>query len=211
MSADQPTACQLYLMVDVGLDPSSLAQALEGGPVACVLLRGANAKEEALRTATKALRPVAQKHEAAFLVEDRPRLAAESGCDGVHLSRSDSSVRESRQVVGADAIVGVFCGGSRHAGMAAAEAGADYVAFGGGPEDSGCGGAADPDLLSWWQAIMTIPCVATAGSDPETAEQMAAAGADFVAVGRGVWAHPEGPGTAVAHLAALIGGDRPRG
>ncbi len=56
---------------------------------------------------------------------------------------------------------------------------------------------------------MTVPCVAMAGADPETAERMAAAGADFVAVGNGIWAHSEGPGAAIAHLAALIGGDRP--
>ena len=52
---------------------------------------------------------------------------------------------------------------------------------------------------------MTAPCVAIAGDDLATAGEMAAAGADFVAVGAGIWSHPGGPEAAIRELLAILG------
>ncbi|MDX1425197.1 MAG: thiamine phosphate synthase, partial [Kiloniellales bacterium] len=113
-------------------------------------------------------------------------------------------VGAARQALGAEAIVGIQCGASRHAAMLAAEAGADYVAFDGGAGERWWQDAAEPELIAWWQEIMTTPCVAVAGDDPRTAERLAAAGADFVAVGAAVWAHPAGPDSAVRELLSRL-------
>lgn len=206
MAKDQPQHCQIYLMAEAGLDPGALGRTLDAGAVGCVLLRSKGLDEDALRPAIAALRPVAQERDVAFLIENRALLAQETGCDGVHLSEAGSAVKDCRAVAGADSIVGVYCGGSRHAAMAAADSGADYVAFGGGPADQWWQTAADPELLTWWQAIMTAPCVAIAGDDLRTAAKMVKAGADFVAVGRYVWSHPAGPDAAVRELHAMLGG-----
>lgn len=208
MAKDRSLRSQIYLMAEAGLGPDALAQALDAGPVACVLLRSANIEHETLRPAIDALRPVAQEREAAFLIEDETRLAAETGCDGVHLSPRGTTVKTARQEVGAESIVGVYCGGSRHAAMAAAEAGADYVAFGGGSADRWWQDPADPDLLSWWQALMTAPCVAIVGGELRRAGELAAAGADFLAVGSCIWSHPGGPAAAVGELLAILDQDR---
>ncbi len=207
MSADKTAACQLYLIAEAGLGAERLAAALDGGPVACVLLRTATDRtdEDAPRAAIDTLRPVAQAREVAFLVEDLPELAAETGCDGVHLSRDGPRVRDARRLVGPDAIVGACGGDSRHAAMTAAEAGADYVAFGGDGE------AADPDLLTWWSGLMTVPSVALCDGDLERAAMLAEAGADFVAVGDAVWAHPSGPAAAVGELLAALSSGKVRG
>jgi thiamine-phosphate pyrophosphorylase len=199
---------QIYLMADAGLDPAALRQALGVGAVACVLLRTANGDDQALRAAIDALRPVAHEREVAFLVENRTRLAHETGCDGVHLTEAGATVKTARQEVGAEAIVGVQCSASRHAAMVAAEAGADYVAFGGGPAERWWQDVADPELVGWWQAIMTAPCVAMVGDDLRHAAELAAAGADFVAVGSCIWADPGGPDAAVRALLALLDGGR---
>jgi len=97
-------------------------------------------------------------------------------------------------------IVGVTCHDSRHLAMEAAEAGADYVAFGAffptktkEPKTS-----ATPDLLQWWAEIMEVPCVAIGGVTVENCTTLLEAGADFLAVAGGVWDHPEGPKAAVA-------------
>ena len=47
----------------------------------------------------------------------------------MHLTQGARGVRHARKELGADAIVGAFCGASRHEGMNAGEAGADYVSF----------------------------------------------------------------------------------
>ncbi len=74
--------------------------------------------------------PIAQARDVAFIVNDRPDLAAELGADGVHIGQDDASYAEARAAVGPNAIVGVTAHDSRHLAIEAAEAGADYVAFG---------------------------------------------------------------------------------
>jgi thiamine-phosphate pyrophosphorylase len=84
--------------------------------------------------------------------------------------------------------------------MDAAEAGADYVAFGAffptATKDAST--RAKTELLTGWQQDMLTPCVAIGGITVETAAALATAGADFLAVSAGVWAYPAGPGAAVA-------------
>ena len=137
MAKNQPLRSQIYLMAEAGLDPGTLARALDAGAIACVLLRSADIGDEALRSAIEALQPIAQEREVAFLIEDRVELVNETGCDGVHLSEDGMTVMKAREVVGPDVIVGTYCGASRHAAMAAAEAGADYSALGSGAAERG--------------------------------------------------------------------------
>jgi thiamine-phosphate pyrophosphorylase len=91
--------------------------------------------------------------------------------------------------------------------MEAAEAGADYVAFGAFyPTDTKAAPtSADPEILSIWQETMETPCVAIGGITVETARGLAAAGADFLAVSSGVWGRPGGPAAAVGAFLSEIG------
>jgi len=154
----------------------------------------------------RAILPVAQAHDVAVIMNDRPDLAAKLGCDGVHVGQSDTGCAEARKIVGRDAIVGVTCHDSRHLAMEAAEAGADYVAFGAffDTDTKDAPTRAEPELLTIWQETMEIPCVAIGGVTVEHAEALAAAGADFIAVSSGVWRHPDGPRAAVAAFNAEL-------
>ena len=200
--ATEPT-CRLYLVTPPAIEPAAfavqLAEALDAGDVACVQLRLKDCSDDAVRRACDALRPIAQERDVAFILNDRPDLAKEMGCDGVHVGQSDTPYKKARQIVGNDAIVGVTCHDSRHLAMEAGEAGADYVAFGAfyptttKPSDY----RPTPDLLHWWSEMMEIPCVAIGGITPENCAPLVQAGADFIAVVTGVWNHPQGPGAAV--------------
>jgi thiamine-phosphate pyrophosphorylase len=108
--------------------------------------------------------------------------------------------------MGPGRIVGVTCHDSRHLAMEAAEAGADYVAFGAFFDTSTKEPRtrADPEILTIWQETMQTPCVAIGGITVETAAELARAGADFLAVSAGAWSHPDGPAAAVAALNAEI-------
>lgn len=195
--------CRLYLVTPPVLDPAAfapeLAKALDAGDVACVQLRLKEADDDAVRRAIDALRPVAQSRDVAFLLNDRPDLAAETGCDGVHIGQTDWPYAKTRRAVGPDAIVGVTCHDSRHLAMVAAEDGADYVAFGSffptGTKE--VQHHATPEILEWWSELMEVPCVAIGGITPENCAPLVRAGADFLAVVGAVWHHPEGPDAAV--------------
>jgi len=195
--------CRLYVVTPPAFEPAAfaplLASALDAGDVACVQLRLKGATDDQVRRAADLLRPIAQERDVAFIMNDRPDLARETGCDGVHVGQKDAAYAEARRIVGKDAIVGVTCHDSRHLAMEAGEAGADYVAFGAffptgtKPVEF----HAQPEILTWWQEMMELPCVAIGGITPENCGALAAAGADFIAAVSAVWDHPDGPAAAV--------------
>ena len=198
-------ACRLYLITPPRIDDPQgfaaiLRDALSGGDVACLQIRLKEASDAHVAEVVEALMPVAQALDVAVILNDRPDLAAKLGCDGVHVGQGDMRCADARKVMGKDRIVGVTCHDSRHLAMEAAEAGADYVAFGAffDTTTKDAPSRAEPEILTIWQETMQIPCVAIGGITVETAGALAAAGADFVAVSAGVWAHPQGPRAAVA-------------
>ncbi len=210
---DQP-ACRLYLITPPGLPDldgfaEQLEAALDAGDVAALQIRLKDADDATIARAVDALAPLAQARSVAVILNDRPDLAARLGCDGVHVGQQDASYEQARRTVGRQGMVGVTCHDSFHLAMEASEAGADYVAFGAffATETKTASIRADPELLVAWQAAMLTPCVAIGGITVGTAEGLAQAGADFLAVSAGVWRHPEGPAAAVrAFIPAMAAG-----
>lgn len=216
--ARTPTApprppCRLYLITppqiaDLDAFAADLEAALDAGDVAALQIRLKPASDEAIRAATRRLAPVAQSRGVAVILNDRPDLARELGCDGVHVGQGDAPLSEARRIMGPDAMIGVTCHDSLHLAMEAAEAGADYVAFGAffPTMTKETTHRPEPELLTGWQEGMEIPCVAIGGIDASNARGLAEAGADFVAVSGAVWGHADGPAAGVrAILAALRG------
>jgi len=199
-----PPACRLYLITPPVLDDlqdftAQAAAALGAGDVAALQVRLKTASDQEIAHAVAALKPLTETLDVALILNDRPDLAAALECDGVHIGQDDASYAEARQAMGRERIVGVTCHDSRHLAMEAAEAGADYVAFGAFFETAtkAAPTRAEPELLSIWQESMETPCVAIGGITVEHARALALAGADFLAVSAGVWAYPEGPAEAV--------------
>ena len=165
------------------------------------------AGDDAIRRAADALRPGRAAARRRLPPERPPRSRAATGCDGVHVGQEDASYAEARQLLGLGRIVGVTCHDSRHLAIDAAEAGADYVAFGAffpSDDQGGASTAPSPRSSQWWSEIMTVPCVAIGGITPENCAPLVAAGADFLAVIAAVWDHPQGPGAAVKAFTAAI-------
>lgn len=202
--------CRLYLVTPPRLDPDSfagdLAAALDGGDVACVQLRLKDADDDTIRRAIGRLMPLTQERDVAFLLNDRPDLAAQAGCDGVHVGQQDTGFAEARRLVGDGATVGVTCHNSIHLAMEAAEQGADYVAFGAffPTTTKEAGHHAEPDVLAQWSATTVVPSVAIGGITAQNCGPLVAAGADFLAVVSAVWNHPRGPAAAVEEFNRAI-------
>ncbi len=195
--------CRLYLITPPRIDPAtfadSLAAALDAGDVGCVQLRLKDIDDDQIRVAADILRPIAQERDVAFIMNDRPDLAMETGCDGVHVGQEDAPYADARALLGDNAIVGITCKNSRHFAMEAAEQGADYVAFGAffhsttkPPKN-----IAEPEILEWWSGLMTVPSVAIGGITIKNCAPLVTAGADFLSVVSGVWDYPDGPAAAV--------------
>jgi thiamine-phosphate pyrophosphorylase len=201
--------CRLYLVSPPRVAPKDFAgvlkDALKGGDVASFQLRLKHVSDDEIRRAVDTLRPIVQANATAFILNDRPDLAAELGCDGVHVGQEDAPYAEARRAL-PGGIVGVTCHDSRHLAMEAADAGADYVAFGAffPTQTKEPKTQADIELLRWWSEVMVVPSVAIGGITVANAPALIEAGADFLAISAGVWEHPDGPEEAVRAFNALF-------
>ena len=211
MADSDNTGCRLYLITpdaipDLQTFAKTLADALAAGDVACVQLRLKNVSDDTIRDSVKALMPVCHAHDVAFILNDRPDLANELGCDGVHIGPDDMPYDEARRIMGNDATVGVTCKDSRDIAMDLSEAGADYVAFGAFFPTTTKETTAhpDPEILEIWSEMTIVPCVAIGGITVENCGPLVKAGADFIAVCSGVWKYPQGAAAAVRDFNAVF-------
>jgi len=188
---------------DVAGLANQLADALGAADIAAVLLRLPATDERGQVNHVKALAPTVQNRGTALLLDGHPDLAARAGADGSHLSGIDA-LGSALATLKPARIAG--CGGleTRHEAMVAAEAGADYVMFG-EPDTSGGRPAfeAIAQRVAWWAEVFEIPCVGFAATLDEV-EPLAAAGADFIAMGDCVFGAGHGAAAAVADAARRL-------
>ena len=205
---DTPEHPQIYLITppNLELEPfcDQLSRVLDSTAIACIRLDLATRDEDDVARAADALREVAHARDVALVIADHVLLSERLGLDGVHLSDAGRSVREARKSLGQDAIIGSFCAGSRHDGISAAEAGADYVGFGPvGASDLGDGETAEMDLFQWWSAMIEVPVVAEGGLDVNLISSLTPY-TDFFGIGDEIW-RSDNPSAALAGLIAAMG------
>jgi len=182
---------QIYLVTPpaFSLDsfPDRLKSVLDGAEIACLRLSLATREEEDLSRAADALREIAHARDVAIVVDNHVLLADRLGLDGVHLTDTRKNIRKLRSEMGAEAIIGAYCAASRHDGLAAAEAGADYVAFGPiGDTALGDGTRAARETFEWWSEMIEVPVVAEGALTPELIADFAPI-TDFFAIGPEIW------------------------
>ena len=195
-------APQLYLVSPPEFDLAAfcdlLGRVLDTVPVACLRLSLATRDEDRLMRAADALRESAHQRDVALVIDQHVVLAERLGLDGVHLLDGQRSVRSARSALGPDAIVGSFCGTSRHNGMEAGEFGADYVSFGPVSGQLGDGALAERALFEWWSQMIEVPVVAEGGLSAETIADLAPV-TDFLSIGEEIWGSDD-PAQALKHL-----------
>lgn len=181
---------QIYLITPPSFDLSwisgTLAPILDTVPVACLRLTQATQDASEIGRVADHLREMAHARDVPVVVDAHVKLVEPHGLDGVHLT-GHADYRAARKTLGSDAIVGCYCGNSRHAGLTAGEMGADYVAFGPLQEDGlGTAEPAEHALFSWWSEMIEVPVVAEGGLDQASAKEIAPV-ADFMGLGPEIW------------------------
>jgi thiamine-phosphate pyrophosphorylase len=182
---------QLYLItppvLDLDLFPAQLAACLDATEIGCVRLSLASRDEDHIARAADALRDVTHARDVALVIDTHMLLVERLGLDGVHLTDGARSVRKMRKDLGAEAIIGAFCGASRHDGMSAGEYGADYVSFGPvGLSPLGTGEQAGLELFQWWSEMIEVAVVAEGALTADLIRTLTPH-ADFFGLGDEVW------------------------
>jgi thiamine-phosphate pyrophosphorylase len=173
---------QLYLVIDGR--PDVARAALRGG-VDVVQLRVKDATDDELAPVARELRALCAEHDALFVVNDSPALAAAVDADGVHVGADDASVLDARRVVGEDKLVGFSV---QRADDLRSVAGADYLGVGpifDTPTKPGPAGAG-LELVRAAAEVVSLPWFAIGGVDESTIDAVVEAGAARVAVVRAI-------------------------
>ncbi len=186
---------------DLETFPAALARVMDGVEIACLRLALATKDADDIGRAADACRVIAHARDVAIVIENHVLFVERHGLDGIHLTDGARAIRTLRKDLGPDAIIGSYCGISRHEGMTAGEVGADYVAFGPvGEAGLGLGTQAPHDLFEWWSQMIEVPVIAEGALTPDLVETFAPV-TDFFAVGPEIW----GAADPLAALKALLG------
>ena len=182
---------QLYLVTppefELSQFPAQLARVLDAHETACLRLSLATTDEDRIMRAADACREIAHARDVPIVIAEHALMVERLGLDGVHLGDGARRVRKTRDELGAEAIIGAFCGASRHDGMNAGEAGADYVSFGpAGATGLGDGTHAEADLFDWWSQMIEVPVVAEGALTEDTIRTLTPF-TDFFAIGEEIW------------------------
>lgn len=190
MSQDERPQIYLITPPEVNLSsfPDMLGRVLDSVEIACVRLALSSSDADHIARVGDACRAETHQRDIAIVIDTHVSMVERLGLDGVHLQDGARSVRAVRKELGPDAIVGSFCGASRHDGMNAAEAGSDYVSY--GPVTAtglGDGRLADRDLFAWWSEMIEVPVVAEGGLTEALVRDLAPV-TDFFGIGQEIWA-----------------------
>ncbi len=208
MSDAQDTP-QIYLITPTEFDlstfPDQMAACLDSTEVACVRLALATQDEGRIAKAADALRELTHARDVALVIDTHILMVERLGLDGVHLTDAARSVKKVRKDLGDDAIVGSYCGNSRHDGMTAGELGADYVSFGPvGASTLGDGRQAELELFEWWSLMIEVPVVAEGMLNADLIRSLTPH-TDFFGISDEIW-QSENPASTLAELRrAMLG------
>ncbi|WP_456388149.1 thiamine phosphate synthase [Profundibacter sp.] len=199
---------QLYLItppvIDLETFPALLGKVLDVAPVACLRLALASKDENVIIKTGDALREICHARDIAIVIENHLIMVDRLGLDGVHLTDGARTVRYARKELGDDAIIGTYCAASRHDGMNAGEASAEYVSFGPcGDNALGDGSVVPTDLFQWWSDVVEVPVVAEGALTVDVIKTLSSV-TDFFAIGEEIW-NTDDPVAAFKTLVNAVG------
>ena len=139
----------------------------------------ANLKEQQAR----GLRALCRQFQVPLIINDDLDLCKKIDADGIHIGATDTTVAHARQQLGQEKILGASCYGDLSLAVAAQQAGASYVAFGGFYPSlvKQYPVTTSPEILTQAQDVITCPMVVIGGMTPLLARPLVAFGAHMVA------------------------------
>jgi len=212
---EAPHRCRLVLVTPPAVDAgftAKLAAALEAGDVASLILpRYDLDDDDAFQKLAERLVPLAQEKGVAAIVAGDTRVAGRVKADGVHVEEGKAALADAVERYGKKMMVGAGGAKTRDDALELGEEQPDYLFFGRfgydvKPEPH----ARNLSLGGWWAQMIEIPCIVLAGSDTASVREVAATGAEFVALSSAVFGDGRDPAAEVARANALLDEHAPR-
>jgi len=152
--------------------------------------RNKQADETTRFAEAKQLHELCRQYSVPLIINDDIALAVQTGADGVHLGKTDSSIADAREQLGNSVMIGYSCYNDLDCAQQASKSGADYIAFGAFfPSPTKPDAAhATSDIIRTAKKKFKLPVVAIGGITPENGSSLLDAGADMLAVISGLYA-----------------------
>jgi thiamine-phosphate pyrophosphorylase len=210
--ADTPNRCRIVLIAPREADPSRLLSALEGGDVASLILPAWDRDNDAFQQFAEAVVPHAQAQGTAVMIAgEDARVAMRVQADGIHFDGRRADLDELIEKHQSKMMIGAGGAASRDEALDLGEARPDYIFFGRFGYDLKPGPhPRNLKLGQWWSEMVQLPCIVAAGAELDSAADVAATGADFVALSTAVYAGDADPADAVRRANAILDERAPR-
>lgn len=211
-ASDPQMRCRLVLVApeieDLAKQARLVGEALAGGDVASVIVIARDSDDRRAQARVAGIVEIAHAQDVAVIVAGDTRIAARAGADGVHLEAADTATAaETVEAHGPRLMVGVDGAKTRHDALELGEARPDYMFFGRFGYDTAP--APHPRNLAlgeWWSEMVEVPCIVQAGAQIDSVREVAASGAEFVALSTAVFGGSMSPGDAVREANRLLDG-----
>jgi thiamine-phosphate pyrophosphorylase len=206
-----PNRCRIVLIAPPALKADRLAEALQGGDVASLILPQGDIDEAAFQAMAEKLVPLAQKAGAAAIIAGDSRIAGRVHADGIHIEGSRPDLADAIGRLQDKMMVGTGGVKTRDDALDLGEERPDYMFFGRFGFDT----TPEPHkrnlaLGAWWAEMIAVPCIVLGGNDVASVEQVAQTGAEFVALSAAVFADGVDARAAIAKANALLDETAPR-
>ena len=126
--------------------------------IASIKIKTVDMKHDVLVDMIELVKKITKNYKTPILIEENLGMAKYYKLDGIHLTGGTNSIKKCREELGPSAIIGTFCGCSKHVGLVAAEKGANYVSFSATVQNK-ITNTLNIELFKWWQTYIEIPSV----------------------------------------------------
>ena len=166
-------------------------ESLDGG-VTFLQLREKQLDEDHFLEEAKKLQGLCSEYNVPFIINDNVEIALAINADGVHIGQSDMEMKEAREKLGPDKIIGVSAHTKEEALLAQAQ-GADYLGVGAVFPTSSKDDAESVsyETLKEICDVVSIPVVAIGGITKDNLHQLSGSGISGISVISAIYAQPD--------------------
>ena len=141
---------------------------------------------------SKKVRALTKKYKVKLIINDSPVLAKKINADGCHLGQSDVSIKDSKNLLKKEKIIGITCHGSKKLILNAIKEKPSYIALGSFFKSRLKPNAkrAQKNLVKWCRQRTSLPIVAIGGINNKNYKSLVKFGVNYLAISSYIWNNP---------------------
>ena len=140
----------------------------------------------------KKIKIITKKYKVKLIINDSPILAKKINADGCHLGQSDGSIKNAKNLLKKNKIIGITCHGSKKLILDAIKEKPSYIALGSFFKSRLKPHAkkAQKNLVKWSKQRTKLPIVAIGGINNRNYKSLIKFGVNYLAISSYIWNNP---------------------